>query len=80
MEGDLNKAIINWEMRAMAAKLAKYNVEQLGEIPITREDGTMWILVPQMGGCVGPVVRQIKMTTTENLILKYNINLVVFRS
>jgi hypothetical protein len=29
-EGDLNKAVINQEMRAMEAKLAKYNVDQLG--------------------------------------------------
>ncbi len=47
-EGDLFKAVINQEMRAMEAKLAKYNVEQLGEIPIKREDGTMQILVHQM--------------------------------
>ncbi len=35
-ESDLNKAVINREMRVMEIKLAKYNVEQLGEIPITR--------------------------------------------
>ncbi len=35
-EGDLNKAVINREMRAREAKLVKYNVEQLGEIPIKR--------------------------------------------
>jgi hypothetical protein len=49
MEGDLNKAVINWEMQAMVAKLAKYNVKQLGEIPIKREDGKMRILLCQMG-------------------------------
>jgi hypothetical protein len=57
MEGDLNKAAVNREMRAMEAKLAKYNAEQLGEIPIKREDGTMWILVCQMRGCAGKEVR-----------------------
>jgi hypothetical protein len=62
----------------MEAKLAKYNVEQLGEIPITREDGTMKILVCQMGGCAGKEVRQIKMSTTKNLIQKYDVNLMVF--
>ena len=43
-----------------------------------REDGTMRILVCQMGRCAGKEVRQIKMSTTENLIQKYNINLAVF--
>ncbi len=38
----------------------------------------MGILVCQMGGCVGKKVRQKKMSTMENLIQKYNINLVVF--
>jgi hypothetical protein len=31
-----------------------------------------------MGGCTGKEVRQMKMSTTENLIQKYDINLVVF--
>ncbi len=65
MEGDLNKAVINWEMRAMEAKLAKYNVEQLDEMPIRRKDGTMWILACQMGGCAGKEVRQIKISTRK---------------
>ena len=78
MEGDLNKTVINHEMRAMEAKLAKNNVEQLGEIPIKRDDGTMRILACQMGGCTGKEVRQIKMSITENLIQKYDINLAVF--
>jgi hypothetical protein len=29
----------------MENKLRRYNVEQLGEIPVDREDGTMRILV-----------------------------------
>ncbi len=62
----------------MEAKLAKYNVEQLGEIPIMREDGTMQILVCQMGGCAGKEVQQVKMSTMENLIQKYDIYLAVF--
>jgi hypothetical protein len=28
-----------------------YNVDQLGERPIERDDGTMRVLVNQMGGC-----------------------------
>ncbi len=43
-----------------------------------REDGKMQTLVCQMGGCAGKEVRQIKMSTTENLIEKYDINLAVF--
>ena len=62
----------------MEEKLAKYNVKQLGEVLIMREDGTMWILVCQMGRCAGKETRQIKMSTTENLIQKYNVNLAVF--
>jgi hypothetical protein len=77
-EGDLNKAVINREMRAIEAKVAEYNVEQLGEIPKTRKDGTMRILVCQMGGCEGKEFRQIKMSTPENLTQKYDVNLAVF--
>ena len=51
-------------------------MDQLGEIPIEREDGTMRIMVCQMGGCVGKEVREIKMSTTEKLIQKYDVNLV----
>ncbi len=36
-EGDLNQAVIDQEMKAMEAKLAKYNADQLGEIPPERE-------------------------------------------
>jgi hypothetical protein len=78
MEGDLNQAVIDQEMKAMEAKLGKYNVDQLGEIPLEREDGTMRTMVCQMGGCAGKEVREIKMSTTEQLIQKYNLNLVVF--
>jgi hypothetical protein len=33
-EGDLNKTVVDREMKTMEAKLEKYNVDQLGEIPI----------------------------------------------
>jgi hypothetical protein len=75
-EGDLNQAVVDREMKTMEAKLAKYNVDQQGEIPIEREDGTMRIMVCQMGGCAGKEVREIKMSTTEKLIQKYDVNLV----
>ncbi len=77
-EGDLNKVVVDRVMKAMEAKLEKYNVDQLGEIPIEREDGTMRIMVCQMGGCMDKEVREIKMSTTEKLIRKYNVNLVAF--
>jgi len=51
-------------------------VDQLGEIPIEREDGTMRIMVCQMGGCAGKEVREIGMSTTEKRIQKYDVNLV----
>jgi hypothetical protein len=78
MEGDLNQAVADREMKAMEAKLAKYNVDWLGEIPLKRADGTMRIMVCQMGGCAGKEVREIKMSHTEQLIHKYNVNLVAF--
>jgi hypothetical protein len=77
-EGDLNKAVVDREMKAMEDKLKKYNVDQLGEIPMERNDGTMRIMVCQMGGCAGKEVREIKMSTTEKLIQKYDINLAAF--
>jgi hypothetical protein len=43
--------MVAMEIKAMEKKLAKNNVEQLGEIPNKREDGTMRVLVSQMGGC-----------------------------
>ena len=67
-EGDLNTAVVDREMKIMEAKLEKYNVDQLGEIPIEREDGTMRIIVCQMGGCAGKEVREIKMSIMEKFI------------
>ncbi len=62
----------------MESKLKKYNITQLGAIPIKQEDGTMRILVCRMGGCTGKEVREIKMSITEKLIQKYDVNLAVF--
>ncbi len=50
-EEDLRQETIEMETKAMENKLKRYNVEQLGEIPVDREDGMMRILVCQMGGC-----------------------------
>ncbi len=44
-EEDLSALMVAMEMKAMEKKLTKYNVEQLGDIPTVREDGTMRVLV-----------------------------------
>ncbi len=44
----------------MEFSIAKYNVEQLGEMPIKREEGGVRILVCQMGGLASPEIRAIK--------------------
>ena len=56
----------------------KYNVEQLGDIPLEREDGTMRVLISQMGGCASMETQEIKIATTEQLISKYDINFCAF--
>ena len=53
------------ETKAMERKIMKYNVEQLRELPIEREDGTMRVLVSQMGGCASMETREIKIAATE---------------
>jgi hypothetical protein len=65
-------------MDVMQKKIHHYNVEQLGSIPTKREDGTMRILVCQMGGCASVETREIKILATERLIRKNNINLCLF--
>ncbi len=62
----------------MEKKVTKYNVEQLGDIPLEREDGTMRVLVSQMGGCASMEACKIKIATTEHLIRKYDINFYAF--
>jgi hypothetical protein len=49
-----------------------------GEIPTVREDGTMRVLVSQMGGCASMETRQLKLAATEWLIHKYDINVCAF--
>jgi hypothetical protein len=56
------------EMDVMQKKIQRYNVEQLGSIPTEREDGTMRILVCQMGGCASVKMREITISATERLI------------
>jgi hypothetical protein len=44
-EDKLNSATVEMKLKAMEKKLRTYNVEQLGDIPVKREDGTMRIMV-----------------------------------
>ncbi len=69
-EGDLQQGTIEMETKSMEKKLRRYNVEQLGEMPLEREDGTMRIVVCQMGGCVSAEAREFKIASTEKLICK----------
>ena len=76
-EGELNQQTVEMELSAMEKTLAQYNVEQLGEMPVVREDGTMRILVCQMGGLASAEVREFKLAATERLIKKYDVNVCV---
>ncbi len=77
-EEDLSALTVAMEMKAMEDELAKYNVEQLREMLIKREDGTMRVLVSQMGGCASMETREIKIAATEWLICKCDINICAF--
>ena len=77
-EAELDQATINREVTTMEAKLKKYNVPALGNIPTQRKDGVFRILICQMGGCSGKEVREMKIGVTESLIAKYEINLSAF--
>jgi hypothetical protein len=77
-EEDLSALTVVMEMKTTEDKLAKYNVEKLREMPIEREDGTMRVLVSQMGGCTSMEMREIKIAAAERLIRKYDINICAF--
>jgi hypothetical protein len=78
-EGELRQGTVDVEISAMQLKIQKYNFKQLGDVPTAREDGTMRILVSQIGGCASAEIREIKIaTTTERLIQKYDKNLCLF--
>ncbi len=74
-EVELDQATIDGEVTTMEAKLKKYKVPALGDIPTQRKDEVFRILICQMGGCLGMEVREIKIGVTERLIAKYEINL-----
>ncbi len=59
-EEELNQATMETKLRAMDKKRHRYNVACLGSIPMEREDGTMRVLVSQMGGCASVESRKKK--------------------
>ncbi len=77
-EEELNHVSVEMEMKAMEKKIIKYNVEQLKNFPLEREDGTMRVLDSQMGGCASTETQDIKIAATEHLIRKYDINFCAF--
>jgi hypothetical protein len=77
-ESNLNNKARDREMAAMQKKIERYKVAQLGDLPHEREDGTMRILVCQMGGCASKETREIKIEATEQLIKTYDVNLCLF--
>ncbi len=77
-ESNLEPGTRQREMEAIQKKIKQYNVAQLGELPQEREEGTMRILVCQMGGCASAKTREIKIAATEQLIRKYHVNLCLF--
>jgi hypothetical protein len=77
-KGGLRQETIEMETKSMEKKLRRYSVEQLREIPLEQEDGTMRILVCQMGGCASAEAREFKIAATKKLIHKYDINLCLF--
>ncbi len=77
-EEELNYVSVEMEMKAMEKILTKYNMEQLWNIPLEKEDGTMRVLVSQRGGSTSMEMRKIKIAATEHLIHKYDINFCTF--
>ncbi len=64
-EAELDQATTDREVQTMEAKLKKYNVPGLGNIPTQRKDGAFRILVCQMGGCLGREIREMKIGMME---------------
>jgi hypothetical protein len=63
-ESKLDPGTRDREMAAMQKKIKRYNVAELGDLPQEREDGTMRILVCQMGGYASTEIRAIKIAAT----------------
>jgi hypothetical protein len=61
--------MVEMEMKAMEKRLSKYNMARLGDIPLKRDDGTMRVLVSQIGGCASRETQEIKIAATESSIM-----------
>jgi hypothetical protein len=77
-EDKLNVRRVQKELEVLEDKLRMYNVPQLGDILDVQNNGIMRILVCQMGGCASKEVQEIKITATEQMIKRYDINLIDF--
>jgi hypothetical protein len=77
-ESELDLSTVEREMEAIQKKMERYNAAQLGDIPMEQEDGTMHILVCQMGVCPSVETMEIKIAATEWLIRKYDVSLCLF--
>ncbi len=77
-EDELQQRTVEMEMSIMQQKIHRYSIKQLGEIPVAREDSMIRILVCQMGGCTSAEVKKTKISATERLIQKCDINLCLF--
>ncbi len=64
-ESELDLSTVEREMEAIQKKMERYNAAQLGDIPMEQEDGTMHILVCQMGVCPSVETMEIKIAATE---------------
>jgi hypothetical protein len=64
-ESKLDLGTAEREIEAMQKKIERYNITQLGDIPMEQEEGTMRILVCQMGGCASIKTKGIQIATTE---------------
>jgi hypothetical protein len=67
-DNELDPGTVEREMAAMQKKIERYNIAQLRDLPTEREDGTLRILVCQMGGCASVETREIKIAAAERLI------------
>ena len=77
-EEELNQATVEAEIRTLEKSIQAMNVTQLGHLPEERSDGSLRVLVCQLGGCASKEIREFKMAAVEKLINKYNISTCLF--
>jgi hypothetical protein len=77
-EDKLNARTAQKELEVLEDELTMHNMPQLGDIPDEWNNGTMSLLVCQMGGCASKEVQEIKIAAMERLMKRYDINLIAF--